>query len=56
MLVVRNASIHPEKVTTKTRRYLAHIYSEHVGEVKLPVRSLKGTSSLMGRKRGAMIP
>ena len=27
-----------------------------VGKVKLPVSSRKGTSSLMGRKRGATIP
>ena len=30
--------------------------SGHVGKVKLPVSFRKGTSSLMGRKRGAMIP
>ena len=30
--------------------------SGHVGKVKLPVSSRKGTSSLMGRKRGATIP
>lgn len=30
--------------------------SGHVGKVKLPVSFKKGTSSLMGRKRGAMLP
>ena len=30
--------------------------SRHVGKVKLPVSSRKGTSSLMGRKRDAKIP
>ena len=30
--------------------------SRHVGKVKLPVSSRKGTSSLMGRKRGDTIP
>jgi hypothetical protein len=30
--------------------------SGHVGKVKLPVSSRKGTSSLIGKKRGAMIP
>ena len=52
---VGNGSTHPEKVSTKTRRHLAHD-SGHVGKVKLPVSSRKGTSSLMGRKRVATRP
>ena len=54
MLVVGNASTHPEKVSTK--EVLGTFDSGHVGKIKLPVSSRKGTSSLMGRKRDAMIP
>ena len=56
MLVVGNASTYLKKVSTKTRRYLAHLtVCLLVGKVKLPVSSRKGTCSLMGRKRCAIV-
>lgn len=45
-----------QKEVHKDQNVLGLFDSEHVGKVKLPVGSKKRASSLMGRKRGAMIP
>ena len=46
----------PQEGVHQDHEVLGTSDSGHVGKVKLPVSSRKGTSSLMGRKRGAMIP
>ena len=46
----------PQEGVNQDQGLLGMSESVHEGKVKLPVSFRKGTSSLMGRKRGAMIP
>lgn len=54
LVEVRNASILPENISSRTRRYLSYL-DISICIMKLPVSPWKGAPGLMCRKREAMI-